>query len=137
MTGPVKNSVIEKNLFYIYKKPSPEIDKTIASLTEWGVGYPDSTFFKGNYFFTEEPHLAIETTKSSNNFYFDNKFIGPLSVPAHGFTKYNGDFNQDLWYDGNDKNWDKLLTFIAEKSIAINGKELKVKEIIGFTQTVK
>src|SRR5262249_13088884 len=108
MTGPTKNSVIEKNLFYVLRKPKPEIDKTILSLTDWH-GYSDSTFFKNNFLFVEEQNRMVEFTKSTNNFFENNFFIGNLKTPAAGFKKYAGEFNKAMWYDDKDENWKKLL----------------------------
>lgn len=133
ITGPTANSLLEKNLFYVYKKPEPQIDKTIVSLDDWG-GYPDSTSFTNNYFFVEEPNLAIEATKSSNNIYSNNYFIGELKTPANGFSRYKGKFNKSMWYSATDENWNKLIEFVKDKSVPVNGKQIPVLEIIGFNK---
>lgn len=133
ITGPTKNSLLEKNLFYVYKKPQPHIDKTIVSLTDWS-GYPDSTFFVKNYFFVEEPNLAIEPTKSSNNFYNNNYFVGDLKTPAKGFSRFSGSFNKGMWYAESDENWKKLIGFIKDKKIPIDGRETLALDIIGFNE---
>lgn len=131
MTGPVKNTLIEKNLFYVYKKPKSQIDKTILSLTNWW-GYPDSTFVKNNYIFAGEPNRMVELTKSTNTFFENNVFVGDLKTPAQGFQRHNGNFDQRIWYDKNDTNWDKLLEFIGNKTIPVNGAEIPVMKIIGY-----
>ncbi len=131
ITGPTKNTLLEKNLFYVYKKPEPQIDKTIVSLTDWS-GYPDSTFFTDNYFFVEEPNLAIEPTKSTNNFYKDNFYIGALKIPSTGFSNYNGQFNKNMWYDAKDANWNKLISFLKDKTVPLSGREIPVFDIIGY-----
>jgi hypothetical protein len=131
MTGPTENSLLEKNIFYIYKKPEQQIDKILISFTDWS-GYPDSTFIKNNFIYAAEPNQALDTAKSTNNFFENNFYVGELKTPEKGFEKYNRRFNQQMWYDASDKNWDKLLKFIDEKSIPINGIEIKVKKIIGF-----
>ena len=51
--------------------------------------------------------------------------------PATGFTKQDGFFNKSLWYNAEDKNWDILLDFLKDKTVPVNGKELKVLDIIG------
>jgi hypothetical protein len=131
ITGPTSNSRIEKNIFYVYTKPQPQVDKTIVSLTDWG-GYPDSTFFRSNYLFLEESNRAIEPTRSSNNFYENNVYVGDLKTPAKGFIQHNGIFDQNLWYDKSDENWNKLIDFIKDKQVPIDGKQLSVPGIIGF-----
>lgn len=133
ITGPTKNTLLEKNLFYVYKKPKPQIDKTIVSLTDWG-GYPDSTVFKANYFFLEEPNLAIEDTKSTNNAYEGNMYVGKLKTPSTGFTNYSGSFDKKLWYDNTDEHWNRLMKFVEDKRIPIHGKQVAVQDIIGFAK---
>ncbi len=97
--------------------------------TDWG-GYPDSTFFTDNYFFVEEPNLAIEPTKSTNNFYKDNFYIGALKIPSTGFSNYNGQFNKNMWYDAKDANWNKLISFLKDKTVPLSGREIPVFDII-------
>lgn len=131
-TGPILNTTIEKNLFYIYKKPEPQIDKTILCLDDWG-GYADSTYFRNNYIFVEEGNLAVEPTRSTHNFYQDNLFIGALKTPAEGgFSHYNGAFTKEMWYGAQDENWKKLLEFVQDKTVPINEQETKVTDIIGW-----
>ena len=38
---------------------------------------------------------------------------------------------KSLWYNAEDKNWNILLDFLKDKTIPINGKELKVLDVIG------
>jgi hypothetical protein len=105
ITGPTLNSRIEKNLFYIYKKTNPKTDKTIVTIDDWS-GYADSTFFLNNFIYVEEPNLAINPTKSTHNFYENNQYIGDLKIPLHGFRKYEGSFNETMWKDAEDRNWE-------------------------------
>jgi hypothetical protein len=130
MTGPVSNTLIEKNLIYVCKKPEPEIDKTVLSLTDWS-GYPDSTFFNDNFIFVEEPNLMADLTNSTNTFFEGNLFIGDLKTPAKGFAVYPGIFDRAMWYDKEDANWDKLLKFVSDKSVTLNGEKVPVLQIIG------
>lgn len=37
-----------------------------------------------------------------------------------------------MWYDPKDENWDKLIEFVKNKTVVINGQELPVLEIIGY-----
>jgi hypothetical protein len=94
MTGPVKNTLIEKNLIYVLKKPKQGMDRTIISLTDW-YGYPDSTFFKNNFIFVEEPNRMADLTKATNTFFEKNLFIGDLKTPATGFTRFVGVLTQE------------------------------------------
>jgi hypothetical protein len=131
ITGPVKNTIIEKNLFYVLKKQTPEIDKTIVNLTNWK-GYADSSFFASNFLFVEEPNLAVETTLSTHNFYHGNVFVGPLSVPSGGFKKSEDKFNQSLWFQKEDTNWVNLVRFIGNKTVPINGELIPITKILGI-----
>lgn len=131
ITGNTQNSRIEHNLFYIPKKQFPLTDKRLICSDDWK-GYADSTFFVNNAIFAEEHTLAFEPNRSTHNFFENNRFIGDLSVPGNGFAKYEGTFNRSIWYDSNDKNWDKLIAFLQDKTILLNGKTLKVLDIIGW-----
>lgn len=133
ITGGLKNTIIEKNLFYVYRKQKKEIDKTILSLTNWAA-FPDSTFFRQNFIYVAEPNRMADLTKSTNTFFENNKFIGELGIPSEGFEKYQGEFGREFWYDNNDSNWDNLLKFIEDKTIPVNGSEIRVSELIGVTQ---
>jgi hypothetical protein len=133
MTGDVKHTLIEKNLFYIYKKPDQAIDKTLLSLTNWAA-YPDSTFFKNNFIFAAEPNRMVDLTKSTNTFFENNYFIGDLKTPANGFERYKGDFDKEMWYEKGDGSWEKLLKFIEDKKIPVNGTEIPVTHIIGAVE---
>ena len=129
--GPVKNSVIEKNLFILFKKPDKMIDRTLICLDDWK-GYPDSTYFRGNFIVTEESYNTIILTKSTNTFVDNNLYVGKLSDPLHGFIKYTGTFDKGTWYGKDDGNWKKLIDFIKDKTVTISGKEMKVADIIGL-----
>jgi hypothetical protein len=132
-TGSIRNSLIEKNLFYVFPKPDPKIDKTIIDLDNWGKGYfPDSTAFRNNFIYVEEPNLAVNAENSSRNFFDGNLYLGDLKTPAAGFVKYKGKFDKDMWYNRSDPNWNKLVGFLKDKTVKIDGKELKVLDIIGF-----
>jgi len=133
MTGPVKNTLIEKNLIYVFKKPKQGMDRTILSLTDW-YGYPDSTFFKNNFIFVEEPNRMADLTKATNTLFEKNLFIGDLKTPLTGFTRFEGSFDTRMWYEAEDENWGKLLKFVSDKTIPVNGVETPVLKIIGVNE---
>lgn len=130
ITGPVQNTLIEKNLFYLPAKPKPFIDKTLITLDDWA-GYADSTIFRKNFICTGERYLAVNTTESTNNLFEGNLYTGEINTPESGFVKYNGACNKQMWWDKSDKNLDVMLNFIKGKRIIINGNELKVTQLIG------
>jgi hypothetical protein len=128
-TGPIENTLIEKNIFYLFKKPDGKIDRTLISLTDWS-GYPDSTIFRENYIYTEERYRAADTGKSTRTLFEDNLFVGDMMV-MNGFESREGPLDKRLWYTENDENWTRLLRFISNKSVTVGGKEIKVTDIIG------
>jgi len=129
--GPTYNTIIEKNLFYVLKKESLEIDRTICNLSNWS-GFPDSTVLKNNFIYTEEENLAVKTSSSTRNFWHNNQYVGKLLHPGEGFTRYEGQFNMNLWYEKSDTNWNTLVDFIKDRMITVKGKEMRVLDIIGY-----
>ena len=75
--------------------------------------------------------VAVKEEKAVGNQSSGNVYVGSLKTPATGFTKQDGFFNKSLWYNAEDKNWDILLDFLKDKTVPVNGKELKVLDIIG------
>lgn len=133
VTGPTQNTRIEKNLFYLYKKTNPDTERTLITLDDWS-GYADSTYFMNNYIFTEEDYLAVNSTKTTNNFFGNNLYVGDLRTPATGFERYGGAFNEKMWRDPEDTNWNNLLNFIKDKKIMIHGNLVNVAEVIGAAE---
>ena len=131
IAGPTQNSKIENNLFYVKKKPLADMDKRIICSDDWN-GYADSTFFILNFLYTEEPTLAFDPAKSTSNFFETNYYIGPLSTPEKGFDVYKGKFNKKMWYNAKDENWQKLIAFIKNKTVLLDGKEVQVLKLIGW-----
>ncbi|WP_205410036.1 right-handed parallel beta-helix repeat-containing protein [Flavihumibacter solisilvae] len=135
-TGSIKQSVIEKNLVYVRKKPGPQIDRTILHLNNWGEGYyPDSTWFRDNYIYTEEPNLAVNPENSTNHFFDNNRYVGSLEVPAQGFEAHQGKFDSSFWYDSTDAHWKKLVSFLRDKKVPLDGRNVPVLELLGFEVT--
>jgi hypothetical protein len=132
LTGLTKNTNIEKNIFYLYPKPGPQVDRTVLHFSNHDNKYGEGDIFRNNFIYASEPTIFAKEEGSVNNHYSGNLFIGPLNAPSSGFTKYDGKFNRAMWYDANDKNWDKLIDFVKDKTVPVNGREIPVLEIIGF-----
>jgi len=130
--GPTFNTIIEKNLFCILMKERPEIDRTICDLGDWS-GYPDSTAFRNNYIYVEEETQAVKASSSTRNFYKNNYYVGDLKHPGEGFIDYDGEFNKKMWYEPSDTNWNSLVEFVKEKTITLKGREIRVLDIIGYS----
>lgn len=133
VTGPVSHTIIEKNIFCIMPKKNRETDRTLLSFTDW-YGYPDSTFFRDNYFCLAETHRAVVPGQAKNTFIAGNIYTGRLRKETPGFVSYDDNLNLGLWYDKNDKRWDMLVEFLRDKTVPVNGTEIPVLQIIGFTQ---
>ena len=119
------------NIFYLPKKELPNMDKRLIHSDSWR-GYADSTFFQNNYIYVEEATKAAEWTSSTNNFVSGNKYVGDLESNNIGFMRYHGAFNKEMWYNGNDANWRKLVNFLEGKSIIYHGKKESVLKILGY-----
>lgn len=72
--GPVKNTLIERNILHMTRKPSATIDRSMVTSDTWD-GYADSTIFKENIFYAEESS-CFNMTESTNNTFKGNCFIG-------------------------------------------------------------
>jgi hypothetical protein len=51
---------------------------------------------------------------------------------AEGFKKYEGKFNRKMWYDEQDENWNRLIGFVKDKAVPLDGRDISVLEIIGY-----
>ena len=132
ITGPSLDNVIEKNIFYVGKKPIDNMDKRILHSDDWR-GYADSTAFNSNFIILEEPNRLGDLTNSTRNYFLGNKYVGTLITEGiAGFEKAEGKFNSSFWLDSNDNNWSKLIEFLRDKSVPIDGKEVKVLKLLGF-----
>jgi len=133
ITGPVVNTIIGKNLFFVPEKSKPETDKTFVHFSSWN-GYSDSTAVVNNYLFLAEPHSAVLPEKSTRNFFDTNIFEGELSGFHSGFQHAEKPFNSKIWFNKNDSNWIKLIDFVKDKSVKINGSEQKIIDLIGYSE---
>lgn len=74
IAGPVKQTLIERNIIHVNQKPSDIIDRTIITSDSWD-GYADSTCFRQNIFYAAEPSL-FDFTSSTRNVFEENIYIG-------------------------------------------------------------
>ncbi len=130
-TGPVSNSVIEKNIFILIPGNKEQSDRTLISFTDWN-GYPDSTFFRDNYIFTKEKYRTADIGKSTRTCIANNLYFGDLNGNMEGFEKCPGLFSRMMWCDQSDPNWNKVFQFIGDKKVVIEGKEWLVTDLIGL-----
>lgn len=131
-TGYTKNTVTEKNIFVQYSKTSPQADRTLVHFDEHDRMFGQGDIFRNNYISVAEPTVAVKEEKSVGNVYANNIYVGELSAPATGFTKHEGRFGKTVWYDPVDSGWTRLIEFIQDKTILVNGKPTKITEAIGW-----
>lgn len=74
VAGPVKNTLIERNIVHLNIKPSDTIDCRMVVSDSWN-GYADSTFFKENIFYSAGTSCFM-MTESTNNYFRGNCFLG-------------------------------------------------------------
>lgn len=83
ISGPAKNTLIEDNVMIILQKQSPDMDRSVLIMDNWGGSWPEKTTFSGNLFYVMNDPLAYKfeiggskgTTFKGNTFYgnFINK----------------------------------------------------------------
>ncbi|WP_278704112.1 right-handed parallel beta-helix repeat-containing protein [Parabacteroides goldsteinii] len=78
ISGPAKQTAIEENVIVIMKKPSPEIDRSVLIMDNWGGPWPENTVFNKNIFYVINDDLEYKfITGSSKSTQFDgNVFYG-------------------------------------------------------------
>lgn len=130
ITGFTQNTLFENNIFYKFPKIDSKIDRTFFHFTEHDGVYGKGDIIRKNYFYAPEETVVVKEENAKNNKYQDNVFVGKLQTPDFGFNKNDGPFNKSIWYNSEDENWDKLINFLSDKTIPINGKEMKVLDII-------
>lgn len=74
LAGPVKNTVIEKNIVHLNVKPSAAIDRSMIVSDSWN-GYADSTFIRNNIFYSAETS-RFDMGESTNNGFNGNWYLG-------------------------------------------------------------
>ena len=92
IAGPCKNTLIEHNILHVGEKPSNKVDRKVVTSDSWG-GYADSTTFKNNLFYVQQPS-AFNLTQSTNNHFIGNYYIGefsnkPLDAQGHNLPLDN------------------------------------------------
>lgn len=74
VAGPVKNTLIERNIIHLNKKANDSIDNSMITADTWN-GYADSTFIRGNVFYAAEPS-GFNMTKTTRNVFEKNYYLG-------------------------------------------------------------
>lgn len=79
ITGPVTNTQFYGNLIVVKKKGSPEIDKSILKMDDWGKKWADNTRFYNNIFYVEDDAQTIFKFGGDTQTLFQgNTYIGDI-----------------------------------------------------------
>lgn len=74
IAGPVKRTLIERNIVHANLKPDIVTDRTMITSDSWE-GYADSTCFRQNIFYAAEPS-RFDFTSSTRNIFKQNVYVG-------------------------------------------------------------
>jgi len=67
IAGPVKQTLVERNIIHANLKPSDIIDRTMITSDSWD-GYADNTCFRQNIYYAAEPSRFDFTSSTRNAF---------------------------------------------------------------------
>ena len=136
LAGPVKNSRITHNIIHVNRKPMENIDRTMVTLDSWG-GYPDSTFFDGNIFYTPEVS-RFTTTESTHNFFRGNYYLGKFkNLPEDSEMRQASDIYRDKVVSVDENGYRGLallmdtLEVAGTKGVFVNKEKVKTFLLLG------
>ncbi len=91
VSGPCENTLVERNILHVEKKPAPQVARKVITSDSWG-GYANATTFKENVFYAPEPS-AFDMRKSTNNLFDGNYYMGtfdgkPVDVRGKDTSEY-------------------------------------------------
>ena len=75
ISGPVKGTKIYNNVICVPAKPSPEIDRAMIQLDNWGGPWPEDTWFANNICYVEG-EARYDWGESKNHVFEHNLFFG-------------------------------------------------------------
>lgn len=85
IAGPVKRTLIERNIVHANPKPDIVTDRTMITSDSWE-GYADSTCFRQNIFYAAEPS-RFDFTSSTHNIFEQNAYIGEFkNLPENTYS---------------------------------------------------
>lgn len=114
LAGPVKNTLIERNIIHLNVKPSATIDRTMVVSDLWG-GYADSTFIKKNIFYAAETSKFV-MTESTNNDFSGNWYLGAYeALPSDKAQKTSNALYQQKVLDVDKNGYQGLYALMDER----------------------
>lgn len=137
IAGPVKNTLIERNIVHLNKKASEKIDNAMITSDTWN-GYADSTFIKGNIFYAATPS-QINLTQSTHNILDGNYYLGACSqAPTDKTSKTTSDYYKKTILDTDTQGYKGLAKLMKPKIICgVKGLFVNKELIETFFKNVK
>lgn len=117
IAGPVRNTLIERNIIHLNQKMSKDIDRTMVTSDFWD-GYADSTCFRQNVFYTADVS-RFDLTHSTNNLFDENIFVGKFeNQPEKCIASNNGKlFYQKMVLERDSSGYRALRDLLTVKEI--------------------
>lgn len=134
ISGPCEGTKIYNNIFIVPEKTSPDIDRTIVEMDNWGGPWPKDTWFANNIFMVEGKSDFFwgkaENTTFTNNCFYDE--IGNLPHDPNAIYEEPGFVNEKARGDG----FEVLKNFMLKKESPLIKKgviigEENMKDIFG------
>lgn len=125
IAGPCRNTLIEHNILHVGEKPSGKVDRKVVTSDSWG-GYADSTTFKCNLFYVQQPS-AFNLTQSTNNHFMGNYYIGEFSNKPIDKQSRNISSSYYSSLVGNDTDASLMLpSFFREETVGDGASVIRV-----------
>lgn len=129
VAGPVKNTLLERNIIHSNVRPAEDIDCTMITSDSWD-GYADSTFFCKNIFYTAQPS-CFEMTESTHNSFSGNWFLGSYdNLPVDSAASLKSAVYQKQVLDVDPKGYQGLYSLMESKEVGGTQAHFVKKEAI-------
>lgn len=129
IAGPVKNTLIERNIIHLNKKTTEKADRTMITSDSWD-GYADSTCLRQNIFYTAESS-SFDFTQSTANHFSENVYIGVLkNLPERNSSTQAVSYYQEKVLDKDPYGYKGLQELMTIKNINNKKQYIVNKEAI-------
>lgn len=117
VAGPVKNTLIERNIIHLNRKKNNDMDRTMITSDFWG-GYADSTCFRQNVFYAAEMS-RFDLTSSTNNVFDENIYVGSFENQPERHTTMSDkqSFYKDMVLERDSLGYRALRELLTVKEI--------------------
>lgn len=116
IAGPVKNTLIERNIIHSNHRGNSNIDRSLIISDSWD-GFSDNTIFRKNIFYSTDMG-DFDFTESTNNIFNSNWFIGLYkSYPNDKDAKINSNVYTRLILNHDSNGYTGLQKLMTEKVV--------------------